>query len=72
MAPIAPGFIPILGIMILGMRFYTTAFFVPYVGPDIKETTDPTVEQEKALRVAQEEAEANEAEEEEPEDSEED
>lgn len=41
-------------------------------GPDITEATDPTVEQEAALKAAQEEAEANMEEEEEPEDSDED
>lgn len=35
-------------------------------GADISETTDPTAEQEKALRAAQEEARANLDEEEEP------
>jgi hypothetical protein len=38
------------------------------VGADIAETTDPTAEQEKALRAAQEEAQAQLEEEEEPDD----
>lgn len=42
------------------------------VGADITETTDPTVEQEAALKAAQEEAEAGEQEEEEPEESDDD
>ena len=41
-------------------------------GADITETVDPTAEQEKALKAAQEEAQANMEEEEEPEDSDED
>lgn len=41
-------------------------------GADITETTDPTAEQEKALKAAQEEAQANMEEEEEPEESDED
>ena len=41
-------------------------------GADISETTDPSVEQEKALKAAQEEAQANMEEEEEPEESDED
>lgn len=41
-------------------------------GADITETLDPTAEQEKALKAAQEEAQANMEEEEEPEDSDED
>ena len=41
-------------------------------GADIAETMDPTAEQEKALKAAQEEAQANMEEEEEPEDSDED
>ncbi len=45
---------------------------LPPPGADVAETTDPTVEQEAALKAAQEEAEANMEEEEEPEDSDED
>ena len=41
-------------------------------GADIAETTDPTVEQEAALKAAQEETQANMEEEEEPEESDED
>lgn len=41
-------------------------------GADIAEATDPTVEQEAALKAAQEEAQANMEEEEEPEESDED
>ena len=41
-------------------------------GADITEALDPTAEQEKALKAAQEEAQANMEEEEEPEDSDED
>ena len=41
-------------------------------GADIAETTDPTVEQETALKAAQDEAQANMEEEEEPEESDED
>ena len=41
-------------------------------GADIAETTDPTVEQERALKAAQEEAEAELDEEEEPDDEESD
>ena len=41
-------------------------------GADINETTDPTVEQEQALRKAQEEAEANQEEEEEADDDDDD
>lgn len=48
------------------------AYTLLCIGPDIVEATDPTVEQEAALKAAQEEAEANMEEEEEPEDSDED
>lgn len=41
-------------------------------GPDVTETTDPTVEEEMALKAAQEEALAAEEEEEEEEDEDED
>ena len=41
-------------------------------GADITESTDPTAEQEAALKAAQEEAQANMDEEEEPEDSDDD
>lgn len=41
-------------------------------GPDISETTDPTVEQEEALKKAQEEAQEAMEGEEEPEESDED
>lgn len=41
-------------------------------GADINETTDPTVEQEQAIRKAQEEAEANHEEEEEADDDDDD
>lgn len=41
-------------------------------GVDISETTDPTVEQEAALKAAEEAAQANQEEEEEPEESDED
>lgn len=42
------------------------------LGPDISETTDPTVDQEEALRKAQEEAQEAMEGEEEPEESDED
>lgn len=42
----------------------------PQKGADITEATDPTVEQEAAVKAAQEEAEATQAEEEEPEEEE--
>lgn len=43
---------------------------LPTIGADITEATDPTVEQEAAVKAAQEEAEATQAEEEEPEEEE--